>query len=64
MLVFETRGFGFGLLIDRAVSDLEVFVREVPALLAGIKVLGGVAILPDGEPVFLLEPGSLVESFV
>ncbi len=64
VLVFETRGFGFGLLIDRAVSDLEVFVREVPALLAGIKALGGVAVLPDGEPVFLLEPGSLVESFV
>ena len=64
VLVFETRGFGFGLLIDRAVSDLEVFVREVPDLLAGIKVLGGVAILPDGDPVFLLEPGSLVESFV
>ena len=64
VLVFETRGFGFGLLIDRAVSDLEVFVREVPDLLAGIKVLGGIAILPDGDPVFLLEPGSLVESFV
>ncbi|MEE9281348.1 MAG: ATP-binding protein [Myxococcota bacterium] len=64
VLVFETRGFRFGLLIDRAVSDLEVFVREVPGPLAEIKALGGVAILPDGEPVFLLEPGSLVESFV
>lgn len=64
VLVFETRGFRFGLLADRALSDLEVFVREVPPPLAEIKALGGVAILPDGQPVFLLEPGSLVESFL
>ena len=64
VLVLETRDFRFGLLIDRAVSDLEVFVREVPPPLGEIQALGGVAILPDGEPVFLLEPGALVEMFV
>ena len=47
--------------VDRAAAHLEVFVREVPPLLASISVLGGVAILPDGDPVFLIELGQLVE---
>ncbi len=64
VLVLETRGFRFGLLVDRAVGDLEVFVREIPELLSDHQALGGVTILPDGQPVFLLEPGPMVESFV
>ena len=64
VLVLETRGFRFGLLVDRAVADLEVFVRETPEPLSCHKALGGVTILPDGDPVFLLEPAPLVESFV
>ena len=57
----EARGFRLGLRVDRAIEDLEVFVREVPAALAHLKSLGGVAVLPDGVPVFLLEVGALVE---
>ena len=64
VVLFEARGFKLGLRVDRVVSDLEVFVREVPPVLSRIKPLGGVAILPDGAPVFLLEVGSLVEDFV
>ena len=64
VVLFEARGFRLGLRVDRAVSDLEVFVREVPPVLSRIKPLGGVAILPDGVPVFLLEVGSLVDDFV
>lgn len=63
VVVLEARGFRFGLLVDRALADREVFVREVPLPLDRISVLGGVAILPDGAPVFLLDLGSLVESF-
>jgi chemotaxis protein histidine kinase CheA len=63
-VVLEARGFRLGLRVDRAVSDLEVFVREVPPALSHIKPLGGVAVLPDGAPVFLLEIGQLVENFV
>jgi hypothetical protein len=40
-----------------------VFVRETPEPLADLSHLGGVAILRDGAPVFLLEIGSLVENF-
>jgi len=61
--VLEARGFRFGLRVDRAIGDLEVFVRQVPAPLDRLNALGGVAILPDGVPVFLLELGALVESF-
>ena len=64
VVLVETRGFRLGLRVDRAAANLEVFVREVPPVLSHFKPLGGVAILPDGVPVFLLEVGSLVESFV
>ncbi len=61
VVVVEARGFRLGLRVDRAIEDLEVFVREVPEALTHLKSLGGVAILPDGVPVFLLEVGALVE---
>ena len=64
VVLLETRGFRLGLRVDRALEDLEVFVREVPAALSCVRPLGGVAILPDGVPVFLLEVGALVEEAV
>ncbi|MFQ5515111.1 MAG: chemotaxis protein CheA [Myxococcota bacterium] len=64
VLIGETRGFRLALRVDRAASDLEVFVREVPPLLSGLQPLGGLAILPDGIPVFLIELSVLVESFL
>jgi two-component system chemotaxis sensor kinase CheA len=63
VVVLEARGFKLGLLVDRVVDDLEVFVRETPPALGALASLGGVAILRDGAPVFLLEVGSLVENF-
>jgi two-component system chemotaxis sensor kinase CheA len=63
VVVLEARGFKLGLLVDRVVDDLEVFVRETPAPLRELASLGGIAILRDGAPVFLLEVGSLVENF-
>lgn len=62
--VVETQGFRLGLRVDRVWAHLEIFVREVPAPLRQIPVLGGVAILPDGEPVFLLEVRQLVEELL
>lgn len=63
VVIVETRGFRLGLEVDRAQADYEVFVREVPPVLHEIEPLGGVAILPDGAPVFLLEIGVMVERF-
>ncbi len=64
VVVLETQGFRYGLRVDGVAADPEVFVREVPPVLSGLKLLAGVAILTDGEPVFLLEPSFLVERFV
>jgi two-component system, chemotaxis family, sensor kinase CheA len=63
VVVLEVRGFKLGVLVERVLDDLEVFVRETPEPLTDMSHLGGVAILRDGAPVFLLEIGSLVENF-
>jgi chemotaxis protein histidine kinase CheA len=63
VVVLEARGFKLGVLVDRVMDDLEVFVRQTPEPLTPMSHLGGVAILRDGAPVFLLEIGSLVENF-
>jgi two-component system chemotaxis sensor kinase CheA len=62
VVLVEVRGFRLGLWVERALLECEIFVRPVPAILAGLEPLGGVAILPDGVPVFLLEVGALVEN--
>jgi two-component system chemotaxis sensor kinase CheA len=64
VLVLEVRGFKLGLHVERAIGNLEVYVRDVPPPLDTIAVLGGVAVLPDGAPVFLLELGVVVERFL
>jgi two-component system chemotaxis sensor kinase CheA len=64
VLVLEVRGFKLGLHVQRAIGNLEVYVRDVPPPLDEVAVLAGVAILPDGAPVFLLELGVVVERFL
>jgi chemotaxis protein histidine kinase CheA len=64
VLVLEVRGFKLGLHVDRALWNTEVYVRDVPAPLEAIPALAGVAMLPDGQPVFLLETGVVVERFL
>jgi chemotaxis protein histidine kinase CheA len=61
VLVLETQGFRYGI---RVATDHEVFVREIPPVLSGLTPLAGVAILTDGEPIFLIEAGVLVGDFV
>ena len=62
VVILETQGFRWGMRVDGVASDPEVFVREVPPVLAHLAPLAGVAILTDGEPVFLIEPAVLVEN--
>jgi two-component system chemotaxis sensor kinase CheA len=64
VLVLETQGFRYGIRVDRVATDHEVFVREIPPVLSGLTPLAGVAILTDGEPIFLIEAGVLVGDFV
>ena len=62
-VLVDVGGFRYGIEVDRALNEQEIFVREVPAAIAERKYLGGVAVLPDGVPVFLLEVGVLAEPF-
>ena len=64
VVLLEARGFRLGLRVDRAQADQEVYVREVPRALGSLKHLGGVAVLSDGAPIFLLELGALLENFI
>ena len=63
-LLLEVDGFQLALQVDRVVAEVEVFVRDLPRALAEHAFLGGVAVLPDGAPVFLLEPAGLVEELL
>jgi two-component system chemotaxis sensor kinase CheA len=62
IIVLEVRGMRLGVKVDRAVAEQEVFVREVPCALNRLKSACGIAVLPDGVPVFLLEASALVEA--
>jgi two-component system chemotaxis sensor kinase CheA len=60
-VLLEVKGFRLALRVDRALEEVEAFVRDVPHALSEHPLLAGVAVLPDGAPVFVLEPGGLVE---
>jgi two-component system chemotaxis sensor kinase CheA len=64
VLVLEVRGFKLGLHVERAIGNVEVYVRDVPRPLDEASVLMGVALLPDGEPIFVLELAVVVEDFL
>ena len=63
VVVLDAQGFRLGLRVERVSASHEVMVRDAPDFLSAIKPISGVALLADGEPVFLLEPGPLVEEF-
>lgn len=63
VVVLDAQGFRLGVRVERVAASHEVMVREAPDILSAIKPISGVALLADGEPVFLLEPGPLVEEF-
>lgn len=59
-VVLDIKGFRLAIGVDEVVGEREVFVRDVPKLLADQPLLGGVAVMPDGAPVFVLEPAALL----
>ncbi len=64
VVVMDVRGFKLGLHVERAIGNIEVYVRDVPRPLDVIPALAGVALLPDGAPVFLLDLPVVVERFL
>lgn len=55
LVVTEVRGERVALRVDRLVGQQEIYVKPVPEMLAGVRVLAGLTMLDDGRPVFLLD---------
>ena len=55
-LVLTTlRGERVALRVDRFVGQQEIYVKSVPGLLQGMRLLAGLTLLDDGCPVFLID---------
>jgi len=59
LVLTDVRGARVALEVERIVGQQEIFVKPVPALLAGVRGLAGLTILGDGRPVFVLDPNQL-----
>lgn len=59
IVIIEVRGERVALRVDRFMSQQEIYVKPVPPLLASVKILAGMTILEDGNPVFLLDLNQL-----
>jgi len=60
LVIVEVRGERIALLIDRFEGQQEIYVKPVPELLAGVRILAGLTVLEDGSPVFLIDLNQLV----
>jgi two-component system chemotaxis sensor kinase CheA len=59
LVLAEIRGERIGLLVERLEGQQEIYVKPVPSLLTGLRLLGGLTVLGDGRPIFLLDPNQL-----
>ena len=59
LLLAEIRGELMALEIDAVVGHQQIYVKPVPELLSGLRLLAGLTVLGDGAPVFLLDLNQL-----
>ncbi|MGH0037097.1 MAG: chemotaxis protein CheA [Myxococcota bacterium] len=55
LALVDLRGERVALRVDRFVGQEEIYLKPVPELLTGVRVLAGMTVLGDGSPVFLLD---------
>jgi two-component system chemotaxis sensor kinase CheA len=55
LVVVDIRGESVAVRVERFVGQQEIYVKPVPELLAGVRLLAGFTVLGDGSPVFLLD---------
>ena len=60
LVLVEVRGERVALRIDRFEGQQEIYVKPIPDLLAGVKILAGLTVLEDGSPIFLIDLNHLV----
>ncbi len=55
LVVVEVRGERVAVRVERFVGQHEIYVKPIPDLLSGVKLLAGLTVLGDGSPIFLLD---------
>lgn len=55
LVVVEVRGERVAVRVERLVGQQEIYVKPIPELLSGVKLLAGLTVLGDGSPIFLLD---------
>lgn len=59
LVVVDIRGERVAVRVERFVGQQEIYVKPIPELLAGVKLLAGLTVLGDGSPIFLLDMNHL-----
>lgn len=62
IVVVETAGRPYGLLVDDMISKQEVVIKSLGSMMQGIQGVSGGAILGDGNIALILDPVSLVST--
>ena len=62
VVVVETDGRPFGLLVDDMISKQEVVIKSLGSMMQGIPGVSGGAILGDGTIALILDPASLISA--
>lgn len=60
VVILRTRLGKYGLIVDRMKKNMEVAMKPLPGILAGIDLFGGVTIMGDGSVMLVLNPDKLV----
>jgi two-component system chemotaxis sensor kinase CheA len=55
LVVVDVRGERVAVRVERFVGQHEIYVKPIPDLLSGVKLLAGLTVLGDGSPIFLLD---------
>jgi two-component system chemotaxis sensor kinase CheA len=55
LVLTRLRGERVALRVDRFVGQQEIYVKSIPELLLGNRLLAGMTVLEDGNPIFLLD---------
>jgi len=59
LVIVRTRRGKYGLIVDELDKNMEVAIKPIPGILAGIDVISGVSVMGDGKVFIVLDPEKL-----
>ena len=62
VVIVESSGKSWALLVDEMINKQEVVIKNLGAFMAGLPGVSGGAILGDGNIALILDPGSLLQA--